>query len=178
MRQGHRHIKSRSLENVASKIFPWRNPQPLSLSSNFTMQRYEHSRSGAMASPLIAGLTVAAAAIAGRYSIRAWQAFKTRPRIRRFYEGGFQPTMTRREAALILGVRESVAQAKVKEAHRKRKCISVLGHDCISVHGGATANSYLLVNDYWDFDEEIDQPTEEKWQLQSEVNIEGNLDDS
>ncbi|KAJ7295309.1 hypothetical protein O6H91_Y198400 [Diphasiastrum complanatum] len=39
--------------------------------------------------------------------------------MRRFYEGGFQPTMTRREAALILGVRESVAQEKVKEAHRK-----------------------------------------------------------
>ena len=51
---------------------------------------------------------MAAAAYAGRYSLRAWQAFKARPptsRMRRFYEGGFQPIMTRREAALILGVR-------------------------------------------------------------------------
>ncbi|MCL7044594.1 hypothetical protein MKW94_030438 [Papaver nudicaule] len=35
-------------------------------------------------------------------------AFKNRPiipRTRRFYEGGFQPVMTRRESALILGVR-------------------------------------------------------------------------
>ncbi|CAO2189572.1 unnamed protein product, partial [Urochloa humidicola] len=60
----------------------------------------------AMAAPLVAGLAVAAAALAGRYSIQAWHAYKARPivpRMRKFYEGGFQPTMTRREAALILG---------------------------------------------------------------------------
>lgn len=59
-------------------------------------------------SPLIAGLGVAAVAMAGKYGIEAWQAFKSRPavpRMRKFYEGGFQPVMTRREAALILGVR-------------------------------------------------------------------------
>lgn len=75
-----------------------------------------------MAAPIVAGLCVAATALAGRYGIQAWQAFKARPptaRIRRFYEGGFQQTMTRREAALILGVRESTAIEKVKEAHRK-----------------------------------------------------------
>lgn len=37
--------------------------------------------------------------------IQAWQAFKARPVVRRFYPGGFEPQMTRREAALILGVR-------------------------------------------------------------------------
>ncbi|CAH2054337.1 unnamed protein product [Thlaspi arvense] len=70
--------------------------------------------------PLIAGAAVAAAAYAGKYGIEAWQAFKARPprpRLRKFYEGGFQATMTRREAAMILGVRESVAAEKVKEAH-------------------------------------------------------------
>ncbi|KAL9226972.1 hypothetical protein vseg_002724 [Gypsophila vaccaria] len=73
-----------------------------------------------MATPLFAGLAVAAAALAGRYGIQAWQSFKARPpKPRRFYEGGFQPKMTRREAALILGVRENVAVEKVKEAHRK-----------------------------------------------------------
>ncbi|KAF7113523.1 hypothetical protein RHSIM_RhsimUnG0116900 [Rhododendron simsii] len=62
-----------------------------------------------MATPLIAGIAVAAAAYAGRYSIQAWQAFKARPpRLRKFYEGGFQPTMTKREAALILGVRKGL----------------------------------------------------------------------
>lgn len=60
------------------------------------------------ATPMVAGAAVAAAALAGRYGIIAWHAFKARPsipRIRRFYEGGFQASMTRREAALILGVR-------------------------------------------------------------------------
>ena len=35
------------------------------------------------------------------------------------HAGGFDGTMTRREAALILGVRESVDKAALKEAHRK-----------------------------------------------------------
>ncbi|RWR81780.1 mitochondrial import inner membrane translocase subunit TIM14-1 [Cinnamomum micranthum f. kanehirae] len=75
-----------------------------------------------MATPFLAGLVVGAVAFAGRYGVQAWQAFKTRPvapRFRKFYEGGFQPMMTRREAALILGIRENVAADKVKEAHRK-----------------------------------------------------------
>ncbi|KAL0822952.1 hypothetical protein Bca101_046629 [Brassica carinata] len=82
-----------------------------------------------MATPMVAGAAVAAAALAGRYGIIAWHAFKARPsipRIRRFYEGGFQASMTRREAALILGVRliparvgERVVAEKVKEAHRR-----------------------------------------------------------
>lgn len=55
--------------------------------------------------PLVAGAVVAVTALAGRYGIQAWQAYKARPKIRRFYEGGFQQKMTRREAALILGVR-------------------------------------------------------------------------
>ncbi|XP_033139799.1 mitochondrial import inner membrane translocase subunit TIM14-3 isoform X1 [Brassica rapa] len=74
------------------------------------------------ATPMVAGAAVAAAALAGRYGIIAWHAFKARPsipRIRRFYEGGFQASMTRREAALILGVRERVVAEKVKEAHRR-----------------------------------------------------------
>ncbi|GAB2286781.1 hypothetical protein Dimus_021176 [Dionaea muscipula] len=75
-----------------------------------------------MATPFLAGLAVAAAALAGRYGIQAWQSFKARPpkpRIRRFYDGGFQQKMTRREAALILGIREGATPDKIKEAHRK-----------------------------------------------------------
>ena len=37
----------------------------------------------------------------------------------KYYEGGFEDTMTRREAALILGVRESSSAKRIKEAHRK-----------------------------------------------------------
>ncbi|KAI4364274.1 hypothetical protein MLD38_020388 [Melastoma candidum] len=71
-------------------------------------------------SPLVAGIAIAAAAYANRYGIQAWLAFKARPlKMRRFYEGGFQASMTRKEAALILGVRESTPADKVKEAHRR-----------------------------------------------------------
>jgi DnaJ homolog subfamily C member 19 len=66
---------------------------------------YENSN---QATALVTGLSVAAAAMGGRYMIQAWNAFKTRgvgPHIRRFYPGGFERQMTRREAALILGIR-------------------------------------------------------------------------
>ncbi|KAK9267855.1 hypothetical protein L1049_010292 [Liquidambar formosana] len=75
-----------------------------------------------MVVPLLAGATVAAAAFGGKYLIKAWQAYKARPvmpRARKFYEGGFQPVMTRREAALVLGIREQAAIEKIKEAHRR-----------------------------------------------------------
>ncbi|CAI8615746.1 unnamed protein product [Vicia faba] len=73
-----------------------------------------------MATPLIAGIAVAAAAYAGKAGIQAWQAFKARPpALRKFYEGGFQATMTKREAALILGVRQTTPTDKIKEAHRR-----------------------------------------------------------
>jgi len=35
-----------------------------------------------------------------------------------YYEGGFEDTMTKQEAALILGVRQSSSPARIKEAHR------------------------------------------------------------
>lgn len=36
-----------------------------------------------------------------------------------FYDGGFEDKMTKREAALILGVRESATPERVKDAHRR-----------------------------------------------------------
>eukprot|EP00816_Leptocylindrus_hargravesii_P012404 CAMPEP_0196811042 /NCGR_PEP_ID=MMETSP1362-20130617/16918_1 /TAXON_ID=163516 /ORGANISM="Leptocylindrus danicus, Strain CCMP1856" /LENGTH=234 /DNA_ID=CAMNT_0042186285 /DNA_START=56 /DNA_END=760 /DNA_ORIENTATION=+ len=43
----------------------------------------------------------------------------------KYYEGGFEDKMTRREAALILGVRESATVKRIKDAHRK---ILILNH--------------------------------------------------
>ena len=43
----------------------------------------------------------------------------------KYYEGGFEESMTRREAALILGVRESSPPSRIKDAHRK---LLVLNH--------------------------------------------------
>lgn len=36
-----------------------------------------------------------------------------------YYRGGFDPKMSRREAALILGVRELASKKAIKEAHRR-----------------------------------------------------------
>mmetsp|Transcript_10802 Transcript_10802/g.32426 ORF Transcript_10802/g.32426 Transcript_10802/m.32426 type:complete len:111 (-) Transcript_10802:305-637(-) len=73
-----------------------------------------------MTTPLVAGLGVAAAAYAGRAALLAFQSFKASPpRLRQFYKGGFLPEMTRTEAARILGVRESAAEERIKDAHRK-----------------------------------------------------------
>ncbi len=43
----------------------------------------------------------------------------------KYYEGGFDDKMTRREAALILGVRESSTAKRIKDAHRK---LLILNH--------------------------------------------------
>jgi len=43
----------------------------------------------------------------------------------KYYEGGFEEKMTRKEAALILGVRESSTTKRIKEAHRK---LLILNH--------------------------------------------------
>jgi DnaJ family protein C protein 19 len=51
---------------------------------------------------------------------------------KRYYEGGFEPEMTRREAALILGIRESAPRDKVREAHRR---LAMLNHPDM---GGST----------------------------------------
>jgi len=44
---------------------------------------------------------------------------------RTFYTGGFDPVMNRREAQLILNVREGATTEKIREAHRK---IMVMNH--------------------------------------------------
>ena len=76
--------------------------------------------SGSTLGSIIAGAGVAALALTGRAAILSFEAWRRAPpRMRKFYEGGFDPEMTKREAALILGVRESAAKDKVLAAHRK-----------------------------------------------------------
>uniref|UniRef100_A0A5K3ES12 J domain-containing protein n=1 Tax=Mesocestoides corti TaxID=53468 RepID=A0A5K3ES12_MESCO len=43
----------------------------------------------------------------------------------KYYRGGFEPKMTRREAALILGVPQSSNKLKIREAHKR---IMLLNH--------------------------------------------------
>lgn len=42
-----------------------------------------------------------------------------------YYEGGFEEKMTKQEAALILGVRQSSSASRIKDAHRK---LLILNH--------------------------------------------------
>ncbi|XP_028650445.2 mitochondrial import inner membrane translocase subunit TIM14 [Erpetoichthys calabaricus] len=89
-----------------------------------------------MASSMIAvGLTIAAAGFAGRYALQAAkymepqmkQALQSFPKsaFSGYYTGGFEPKMTKREAALILGVSPTANKVKIKEAHKR---IMVLNH--------------------------------------------------
>ena len=74
-------------------------------------------RATVQATPLVAGLAVGAAAYGARFAVQAFNSWKTAgPRLRQFYKGGFQAEMNRREAALILGCRESAPEEKVGRA--------------------------------------------------------------
>ena len=48
-------------------------------------------------------------------------------------QGGFQSEMSRREASLILGIRESAAEDRVKQAHRQ---IMIANHPDAGETGG------------------------------------------
>uniref|UniRef100_A0A8C5YKW4 Mitochondrial import inner membrane translocase subunit TIM14 n=1 Tax=Microcebus murinus TaxID=30608 RepID=A0A8C5YKW4_MICMU len=82
------------------------------------------------------GLTIAAAGFAGRYVLQAMkhmepqvkQVFQSLPKSAfsgGYYRGGFEPKMTKREAALILGVSPTANKGKIRDAHRR---IMLLNH--------------------------------------------------
>jgi DnaJ family protein C protein 19 len=88
----------------------------------------------------LAGLTAAAVGFGGRYLLRQMpnasqkmaEAMKNMPKFdseslagSKYYRGGFEPKMTKREASLILGVSPSASKTKVKDAHKK---IMLLNH--------------------------------------------------
>lgn len=89
---------------------------------------------------ILAGLTAAAVGFGGRYLIRQIpnasakmaEAMKNLPKFdseslasSKYYRGGFEPKMSKREASLILGVSPSASKLKVKDAHKK---IMLLNH--------------------------------------------------
>ncbi|NWQ95040.1 TIM14 translocase, partial [Burhinus bistriatus] len=71
----------------------------------------------------------------GRYALKAMkqmepqvkQALQNLPKsaFSGYYRGGFEPKMTKREAALILGVSPTANRNKIREAHRR---IMLLNH--------------------------------------------------
>ncbi|KAK6195712.1 hypothetical protein SNE40_001083 [Patella caerulea] len=79
---------------------------------------------------------MAAVGFAGRYLARygkqAQQAMKKQfdalPQsgaFSKYYKGGFEPKMSKREAGLVLGVSPTASKAKLKEAHKR---IMLLNH--------------------------------------------------
>ena len=80
---------------------------------------------------IIVGLGIAASALGFRAALRNWRNMQRLSQITgaspwtHYYKGSFEPKMTHREAGLILGVRDTDAKEKIKEAHRR---IMMLNH--------------------------------------------------
>ncbi|KAM8883891.1 mitochondrial import inner membrane translocase subunit TIM14 [Synchiropus splendidus] len=84
-----------------------------------------------------AGLVLAAVGFAGRLAVQAVKQMD--PQVKQvlqsfpktafggssYYRGGFEPKMTKREAALVLGVSPTANRNKIREAHRK---LMILNH--------------------------------------------------
>jgi len=84
---------------------------------------------------VLAGLAMTAVGFGGRYLMRNSKQFanvlpKDLPSFAslqnsKYYKGGFDPKMNKREAALVLGISPSSNTKKVKEAHKR---IMLLNH--------------------------------------------------
>ena len=84
-----------------------------------------------MATAIIIGTSIAACALVGRALLKTMASkpsstphFITTKNIK-YYKGGFDSVMTKREAGLILGIKENSQKDKIKEAHRR---IMLLNH--------------------------------------------------
>eukprot|EP00095_Tigriopus_kingsejongensis_P011922 snap_masked-scaffold507_size152468-processed-gene-0.19 protein:Tk11922 transcript:snap_masked-scaffold507_size152468-processed-gene-0.19-mRNA-1 annotation:"domain-containing protein" len=93
-----------------------------------------------MSSAIMVGLGLAAVGFAGRFAARQMpqagqkmeQAFKGLPKLdaqtwanAKYYKGGFDAKMTKREASLILGVTPNAPKKKIRDGHKK---IMLLNH--------------------------------------------------
>ncbi|XP_071439917.1 mitochondrial import inner membrane translocase subunit TIM14 [Hetaerina americana] len=83
---------------------------------------------------VVVGLGLVAVGVVGRQVVRMLpkmtekmnEAMKSLPKMdpqsfanSRYYKGGFEPKMTKREACLILGISPSASKTKIKEAHKR-----------------------------------------------------------
>ena len=71
---------------------------------------------------MLGAAAVGVAAFGARIGLQAMRKYRGLPATaaaKKHYLGGFEPVMTKSEAALILGVRRSASIKKIKERHRK-----------------------------------------------------------
>lgn len=114
-------------ERENSQSLPQRSHMEAALGfhRNFHVSKYRES-----IVPLAVGLGVAVTALGAKHAIEGWQSYQEKKAKgesvfgvsrygTKFYEGGFEPKMHRREAALILGVRESADKKRVQNAYRR-----------------------------------------------------------
>lgn len=87
-----------------------------------------------MTSLMLAGAGIAVAAFGARALIRSFRSIQKQANVisksplfssTYYYKGGFDPKMTRREAALILGISPSSSKERVREVHKR---IMLLNH--------------------------------------------------
>ncbi|XP_052782682.1 mitochondrial import inner membrane translocase subunit TIM14-like [Mya arenaria] len=88
-----------------------------------------------MTSMILAGLGLTTAAVIGRQMLKhrkvLEQAYKKADTLlpkdpfSKYYRGGFEKKMSKREASLILGVSQSSSPVRIKEAHKR---IMLLNH--------------------------------------------------
>ncbi|KAH3806333.1 mitochondrial import inner membrane translocase subunit TIM14-like [Dreissena polymorpha] len=83
---------------------------------------------------MVVGLGLTVAGLTGRQFLRYRKALETvyktaeflpKDPFSKYYKGGFEKKMSKREASLILGVSQSASPARVKEAHKR---IMLLNH--------------------------------------------------
>ncbi|OQS06127.1 hypothetical protein THRCLA_20434 [Thraustotheca clavata] len=118
-------------------------PRSLSALQVSSQHRYLHATRSQDSALIVGGAGVAVAALSAKYLLQSYQEYKANKAAaateepkekeeakkssffnfnmsyRNFYDGPFEDKMTRREAALILGVRESASPDRIRNAHRK-----------------------------------------------------------
>jgi DnaJ family protein C protein 19 len=116
----------RALSTVTSRVLLTPSlPESRRLGPSHTQRALFHaSTRSEFAGPLVAGLSVAVLALTARYGIEAYNRMAAVPvaktsMVRKNYLGGFDNPMSRREASLILGCRESSKPEVVRDRHRK-----------------------------------------------------------
>ena len=81
-----------------------------------------------MTSLMLAGAGIAIAAFGARALIRSFRSIQKQANVvsksplfssTYYYKGGFDPKMTRREAALILGISPSSSEERIVKVHRR-----------------------------------------------------------
>ncbi|CAH8826429.1 unnamed protein product [Trichobilharzia szidati] len=84
-----------------------------------------------MSSSVLLGLGLIGIGVAGRYLTRRINVGSITELVKlsglneKYYRGGFEPNMSKREAALILGVSQQSSKNKIKDAHKR---IMLLNH--------------------------------------------------